>query len=297
MADPRLARDVHGDPLPRRLARGAVRPLRAADDVRALAEHGAWLARPVTTGRRIAVTGIRGGSGKSTVAALAATVLARHRRDRVLALDADPQFGSLPLRLGVPPGPSLADLARGSLATASFAEVEPGLARPGEGLWALPGTRGAVGDGGLDADVYATAGLALSRFFGVTVTDCGAGVHTPLHRAVLAAAHAQILVTPATVEGAAAAGRALDWLGSGELRGLVPRTLVVLTVRSPVHRRLVDVGKVREILRDVGADVVVLEFDRHLAVGAELAPALLSYATRTTAIAIAATALRRSLTE
>ncbi|WP_158079342.1 AAA family ATPase [Actinomadura sp. CNU-125] len=96
MADP-IA--VHGDPLPRRLARGAVRPLRAADDVRALAEHGRWLARPVTTGRRIAVTGIRGGSGKSTVAALVATVLARHRRDRVLALDADPQFGSLPLRL------------------------------------------------------------------------------------------------------------------------------------------------------------------------------------------------------
>ncbi|WP_083734189.1 hypothetical protein [Actinomadura sp. CNU-125] len=103
-------------------------------------------------------------------------------------------------------------------------------------------------------------------------------------------------MTPATVEGAAAAGRALDWLGSGELGGLVSRTLVVLTVHAPVQRRLVDAGKVREILRDVGADVQVLGFDRQLAAGAEPAPSRLAYATRTTAIAVAATALRRALT-
>ncbi len=295
MPDDLVRLDAHGDPLLRRLGRGAARPFRAADDVQALAEHGRWLGHPVTTGRRIAVTGVRGGSGKSTVAALMASVFARHRQDRVLALDLDPLLGSLPLRLGVPPGPALADLAHEGLGTAPFDAVQPHLFRLTERLWALPGTRG-VGDARLDAALYRAAGLPLSRFFGVTVADCGPGVQTRLHREVLAAAHAQVLVTPATAEGAANAGRALDWLGSGDLRGLVARTLVVFTVRSPLGGRPPPiVRRAREILREVGADAVALNYDRHLAVGTTVNPSRLAYTTRVTAIAIAAEALRRAL--
>ncbi|MFD0686796.1 MinD/ParA family ATP-binding protein [Actinomadura fibrosa] len=294
-AEDLVRHDVHGDPLLRRLSRGAARPFRASQDVQALAEHGRWIQHPVTTGRRIAVTGIRGGCGKSTVAALISAVFARYRQDRVLALDLDPELGSLPLRLGIPAGHSLADLARAGLGTASFAEVEPYLARMGERLWALPGSQGAVGGAGLDADVYRAAGLPLSRFFGVTVTDCGVGVHTPLHHGVLAAAHAQVLVTPATPEGAASAGRALDYLAAGELRHLVARTVVVFTVPTPNARRLINVGQAREILREVGADALVMNHDRHLAIGTTVDPSRLAYTTRVSAIAIAAAALNRAL--
>ncbi len=128
---------------------GIARPFRIAADVQAAAEHGRLLRSPVTTGRRIVVTGGHRGSGKSTVAALIAAVLARHRQDRIL--DLDPGTGSLPLRLGVRAGPSLADLARAGLETASFDAVGPRPARRG------PALDGARAYGGLDAAVYRAA--------------------------------------------------------------------------------------------------------------------------------------------
>ncbi|XRQ03342.1 hypothetical protein ACN3XK_42965 [Actinomadura welshii] len=295
MAPEDLVRErVHGDSLLRRVGRGAVRPFRPADDVQALTEHGAWIQHPVTTGRRIAVTGLRGGAGKSTVAALVASVFARYRRDRVLALDLDPELGSLPLRLGVRAEHTLADLAGLDLAAAPFEDVEPRLTRLGETLWALPGHRGALG-GGADGGVYRAAGVPLSRFFGVAVTDCGAGISTDLHRAVLSAAHAQILVTPATVDGAASVGRALDWMNASGFRDLVSRTVVVFAVQSPHLTRLADVKKAGEILAEAGVGSVKLRFDRHLATGSVLDAGRLGYSTRVAAMVIAAEALRRAL--
>ena len=287
---------VHGDSLLRRAGRGAVRPFRPADDVQALAEHGRWIQHPVTTGRRIAVTGLRGGAGKSTVAALVASVFARYRQDRVLALDLDPELGSLPLRLGGGhAGPTLADLAGLDLGAAPFAEVEPRLTRLSDTLWTLPGHRGAIG-GGADGGAYRAVGVPLSRFFGVAVTDCGAGISTDLHRAVLSTAHAQVLVTPAPVDGAASVGRALDWMSTSGFAGLVSRTLVVFAVQSPHLARLADVRRAADILAEAGVASVKLHFDRHLATGSVLDTGRLGYATRVTAVAVAAEALRRALT-
>ncbi|WP_103935528.1 nucleotide-binding protein [Thermomonospora echinospora] len=291
--DELVARPVHGDSLLRRIGRGAVRPFVPAGDVQALAEHGRWIQHPVTTGRRIAVTSLYGGAGKSTLAALIASVFARYRQDRVLALDLDPELGSLPLRLGIGAEHALADLVDAEPGTASFEQIQPYLAHLGGRLWGLAGTHGVPG--GPDAALYRAAGIPLSRFFGVTVTDCGAGIHTELHRVVLAAAHAQVLVAP-TTGGAAGVGRVLDWMSANGLDGLAERTLVVFTVQSPHNDRLVDVPRAAQILAEVGVGAIKLGYDRHVAVGATLDPARLAYATRVTAIAVAAEALRRSLT-
>jgi hypothetical protein len=90
-------------------------------------------------------------------------------------------------------------------------------------------------------------------------------------------------------------GRALDLLGAGELRGLVPRTLVVFTAHDRRGHRTPDVRPAREILRDVGADVAALNYDRHLAAGTAMDPSRIGYATRVAAMGIAAQALRRAL--
>ncbi|WP_433250332.1 AAA family ATPase [Actinomadura nitritigenes] len=293
--DDLVLKNVHGDSMMRRLRRAAAGPFRAAEDVQALEVSGHWIQHPVTTGRRIAVTGIRGGAGKSTVSTLIAAAFARFRRDRVLALDLDPEFGSLPLRLGVRPGRSATDLTRVAVGTASFEEVETRLERLGERLWALPGSRDFMGSGRLDAAAYRSAGLPLSRFFGVTIADCGAGIRTDLHRAVLADAHAQLLVTPATPEGAASAGAALDWLGRSNLRGLVPRTIVVFTVHSWTGSRAFDLAGARRILRDAGAEALLLGYDGHLAIGTTIDPEHLGYSARISAIELAAAALRAAL--
>ncbi|KAB2388804.1 nucleotide-binding protein [Actinomadura montaniterrae] len=287
--------EVHGDSMLRRLRHAAAGPFRAAEDVQALTENGRWIQHPVTTGRRIAVTGIRGGAGKSTVTTLIATAFARYRQDRVLALDLDPEFGSLPLRLGVRPSSSTTGLTRLDVGTASFEKIEPQLERMGERLWALLGPRDALGRGRLDAAAYSAKGLPLSRFFGVTIADCGAGIRTDLHQAVLSGTHAQVLVAPATQEGTASAHSALDWLHRGPMHDLVRRTIVVFTVHSRPGSRAFDLAGARAALRDTGVETVQLGYDDHLAVGTTIDPDRLGYSTRVSAIDLAAAALRAAL--
>ena len=55
--------------------------------------------RPLSGSHQIAVGSIKGGVGKTTVASCLGLVLAEHRGDRVIALDANPDAGTLADRL------------------------------------------------------------------------------------------------------------------------------------------------------------------------------------------------------
>ena len=293
--DELVAEHVFGDSLLRRVGHGALRALHLSDELPAIAESGAWVQRPITTGRRIAVSSLVGGAGKSTVSSLIAAVFARYRRDRVLALDVDRSLGSLPLRLGIKPRHSLGDLARAGVSGGSFDQVEPYLSRAGERLWALPGTLGGLGGDEPHAGIYETAGVPLSRFFVITITDTGSGPFDELMRAVLAAAQAHVLVAPATSDGAAGAGRVLDRMKAGGLGELLPRTVVVFTVHTPHLSKALDLDRAAEILADEGVAAVRLGYDRHIAVGSALSPDRLAFGTRATAVHLAARVLRQAI--
>ncbi len=285
----------HGDSLARRVGHGVAGVFQPPEEAQAVANFGEWVQHPVTTGRRIAITGIRGGAGKSTVAALLATVFGHYRQDRILALDIDPGLGSLALRLGITPVHSLGDLARETTPTNSFAEIEPYLTRAGRRLWVLPGTRGAVNDSTLDAHTYQTVAAPLSRFFAITVVDSGAGLLDKLHRAVLTGAHAQVLVTHATFDGAVGARETLDWMAAGGLAALLPRTVVVFTVRTPDAESALDLKRAAALVHERGAGVVRFGYDRHLALGTTLDARRLAQGTRVAAVRTAAETLRRTL--
>jgi MinD-like ATPase involved in chromosome partitioning or flagellar assembly len=289
---PEPGRAMHGDPLLRRVGRGVRRVVgvSAAQDVHDWTAVAAAMQQPVTTIRRIAVSSVRGGAGKTTVAVLIASALARHRQDRVLLIDADPGLGSLPMRFGMTAAPSLRDFA-GNRPT-SFEEVRPHLTRTDVGLWVLPGARGEMADQPLDLATYASVTSVLDRFFTVVVIDCGVGMVGELPEAILASAHACVHVTPATNDGAIGVGRALDWMERNELRGLVPRTVAVFATHAP-HARP-DLHQAATLLRDNGVGVAYLPYDRHLASGGVLIPSLLAETTRSVALTVAAEALTRA---
>jgi MinD-like ATPase involved in chromosome partitioning or flagellar assembly len=291
-----VGHEAHGDSLLRRVGQGVTRVFQPAQEVQTAAQFGEWVQHPITTGRRIAITSIRGGAGKSTVAALLATVYGHYRQDRVLALDVDPGLGSLALRLGIAPAHSLGDLAENTEQTRSFEEIQPYLTQAGQQLWVLPATRSAVHDSAMDAHTYQTAAAPLSRFFSVTVVDCGAGLLGDLPRAVLSGAHAQILVTHATLDGAVSAREALDWMAAGGFPELVSRTVVVFVARNPDAEAILDLNRVSALVQERGAGVVRLGYDRHVALGTTLDARRMAYATRLTAVRMAAETLRRALT-
>jgi MinD-like ATPase involved in chromosome partitioning or flagellar assembly len=278
----------HRDPVARQAARRVreVLGMGASREVREATTRAERLRQPVTTIRRIAVLSGRGGAGKTTLAALVATALAAARPDRVLAVDAAPELGSLALVAGAASPRPVAGFGRAAPQPQAFEDADPHLGRTDSGLWLLTGPTSADPAPRLDLPAYRAAVAALSRFFAVLVTDCGPDPASRLNLGVLEDAHALALVAPATVDGLLSAHQAIARLRQTSA-SLLPRTVVVLSSQSP-HTEAVDLKRGTRTLASQGVRVVRLPYDRHLAAGARLRPQLLGERTTTTVIGLAA---------
>ncbi|MDX2689097.1 type VII secretion protein [Streptomyces scabiei] len=294
--DPRLAhalgRPQHGDSVVRRTGR-SIRKLAssAAQDVAEETRIARELQQPVTTGRVIAVTSIRGGVGKSTTAALLGRTFNHYRHDPVLTMEADAALGTLPVRMGADSVRwAAADLARIVNPAMQLTDVTGYLVPVSDGGWLLPGSQGRVG-APLDIRTYRTVTLALRRYFAVTVVDCET-LPGEVARTAMDTAHARVVVAPMTAEGVNGTRQVLDWLGRLPHAAL-GSTVVALTATSP------DVTLDRDTavahLKESGVHVVPVRYDRHLAQGGPIRTALLGRETRAAAITLAAEAMTRAV--
>ncbi|MFJ1667136.1 hypothetical protein ACIOK4_12260 [Streptomyces bottropensis] len=294
--DPRLAhalgRPQHGDSVVRRTGR-SIRKLAssAAQDVAEETRIARELQQPVTTGRVIAVTSIRGGVGKSTTAALLGRTFNHYRHDPVLTMEADAALGTLPVRMGADSVRwAAADLARILNPAMQLTDVTGYLVPVSDGGWLLPGSQGRVG-APLDIRTYRTVTLALRRYFAVTVVDCET-LPGEVARTAMDTAHARVVVAPMTAEGVNGTRQVLDWLGQLPHSAL-GSTVVALTANSP------DVTLDRDTavahLKESGVHVVPVPYDRHLAQGGPIRTALLGRETRAAAITLAAEAMTRAV--
>ncbi|MEU8833484.1 hypothetical protein [Streptomyces sp900116325] len=276
----------HGQSFASRATRAVRRTVSssAAKEVAEITRIAEVLQQPVTTGRQIAVTSIRGGAGKTTVAALLGTTYAHYRQDPVLVVEADPALGSLPLRLG-------AETLRWTIG--DFADiVEPQMSLlditgylvqlPGN-AWLLPGSQGQIG-AMLGSKAYEGVMVSLRRYFGVTVVDCET-LPAEVARVALSASQARVLTAPATLEGVTSTYSVLQWM-QGLPQHVIAGTVVVLTELVP-HPGL-DLAEAAEKLRSTGASVQVLPYDRHLAAGGLIRTELLAHSTREAATRLAA---------
>ncbi|MEU6012757.1 MinD/ParA family protein [Streptomyces sp. NPDC047515] len=281
-----------GEPFTARAAR-ALRVSVSSSAAREVARTTAtaeMLQQPVTTGRQIAVTSIRGGAGKSTVAALLGTTYAHYRQDPVLFVEADPALGSLPLRLGAETlrwtTGDLADIIEPQM---SLMDITGYLVQLPGNAWLLPGSQGQIG-AMLDSRAYERVMVSLRRYFGVTVVDCET-LPAEVARVALSAAQARVLAAPATLEGITSTYAVLQWMQSLP-RQVIAGTVVVLSELVP-HPGL-DLAEAAEKLKATGAGVQVLPYDRHLAAGGAIRTELLAHATREAATRLAADVFRLS---
>ncbi|MGW9044089.1 hypothetical protein ACWGQL_16225 [Streptomyces lydicus] len=292
LADGQL-RPRRGDPLARRAGRALRRVFASspAAETAAVTQAAYAIQQPVTSGRQIAVSSIRGGAGKSTVAALLALTYAHYRPDPVLAVEADPALGTLPHRLGAREvrwsGSDLAQIVDPSML---ITDLTGYLLPFAGGGWLLPGSQGSIGTR-LDIDTYRVVMTSLRRHFAATVVDCET-LPAEVARTALVTTQARVLVTPATPEGVAATRSVLNWIG-GLHPGLLPTTVVVLTHSSPDSG--VEVRRAAEHLGAGGAAVLPLPYDRHLAAGGAIRTELLGERTREAAARIAAEAMDRAV--
>ncbi|MEU5445593.1 MinD/ParA family ATP-binding protein [Streptomyces griseofuscus] len=276
----------HGEAFAARALRAVRRTVSssAAREVAGAAATAEALQQAVTTGRQIAVTSIRGGSGKTTVTALLGATYAHYRQDPVLVVEADPALGSLPLRVGAQALRwTTGDLAGLVEPQMSLLDVTGYLVQLPGNAWLLPGSQGQVG-AMLDTKAYERVMVSLRRYFGVTVVDCET-LPAEVARTALSAAQARVLTVPATLEGVASTRAVLEWMRNLP-RHVLASTVVVLTETAP-HPGL-DPRKATEELTAAGATVAVLPYDRHLAAGGTIRTELLARATRDAVARLAA---------
>jgi MinD-like ATPase involved in chromosome partitioning or flagellar assembly len=249
------------------------------------------LQQPVTTGRVIAVTSIRGGVGKSTVSALLGRTFNHYRHDPVLTLEADAALGTLPVRMGAESVRwSCADLAQILTPAMQLTDVTGYLVPVSDGGWLLPASQGRVG-APMDVRTYRTVTLALRRYFAVTVVDCET-LPGEVARTAMDTAHARVVVAPMTAEGVNGTRQVLDWLAQLPHAALAG-TVVALSASSP--DTTLDEKTAAAHLRETGVSVVPLPYDRHLAQGGPIHTAMLGQATRDAAVRLAAEAMHRAV--
>ncbi len=174
----------------------------------------------------IAVISPKGGVGKTTTAALLGSLLAFLRRDRVVAVDTNPDWGSLGRRLAPEHTGFIDDLLSGPLGKPhpSAIELDAQLGRGPDGLMLAPAPTDPERASRLDEDAYRTLFGRLACLVGMLILDCGTGLHSPAARAALACADQLVLVTDGEPDTASLAAEAAE----RRLASLAPSLVLVV---------------------------------------------------------------------
>lgn len=185
---------------------------------RVLEQQVAELARQLTRTTHVAVLSPKGGVGKTTCTLLAGDALARHGRLRCVALDANPDYGTLgalaPDRQRSER--SLVDLLDHADQIASPGQLRPFLSVLDSGLHLLAAPARAQAMTELTAEHYARLVELLDRFYELILLDLGTGLADPLARYGLQVADQAVVVsTPEWVTAERVLAALDDLHGSG----------------------------------------------------------------------------------
>jgi MinD-like ATPase involved in chromosome partitioning or flagellar assembly len=190
--------------------------LRASKREREEAEVERLLAEPPTLSRAniVAVISPKGGVGKTTSAFVVGNLIADRLRLRAVAVDANPDFGTLaalaPERARCER--SLADLLSDIESIQATAELRRYVSALPSGLHLLGAPSDADVMASLGPDAYGELLALLSRFYELAVLDLGTGVAGPLAQFAIKRADQVVLVTTPEWVTSAAVLAALDHL-------------------------------------------------------------------------------------
>jgi MinD-like ATPase involved in chromosome partitioning or flagellar assembly len=161
---------------------------------------------PMTRPNTVAVISPKGGVGKTTISFVLGNLLASELRVRVVALDANPDFGTL---ASLAPDDfrsqrSLADLLADSNGIDSPAQLHPYVARLPTGLHLLGAPAHAEVMAQMTPGLYSRLLDFLERFYEVVILDLGTGITDPLAQFAVDRADQTVVIT--TPEWVTAAG-------------------------------------------------------------------------------------------
>ncbi|OLO99753.1 ATPase [Mycolicibacterium porcinum] len=255
-----------------RLNPGESRKERERDDLLA------QIRQPIAGDFRIAVLSIKGGVGKTTTTLGLGSALAMMRNDRVIAVDANPDRGTLAERVRDASSQSTVRDLLSDPDIQRYADVRSHTRMAGSRLEVLASEQEpAVSEVFGESDYRRTVSI-LRRYYNIILTDCGTGIMHSAMAGVLDLAHAIVLVSSPAIDAARSASATLDWLMQHGHSALVREAHVVLSASRPGSAKL-KLDKVYEHFEARCRSVHMIPFDPHLAEGADVDFDLLDPAT------------------
>ncbi len=250
----------------------------------------AQVQRPLRGCYRIALLSQKGGVGKTTVTATLGATFATTRGDRVVAVDANPDRGTLSQKVPLETPATVRHLLRDAEGIAAYSDVRQYTSQGPSRLEVLASESDPAVSEAFSSDDYTRTLEVLERFYSLVLTDCGTGMLHSAMSAVIEKADVLVVISSGSVDGARSASATLDWLDAHGHEDMVTNSIAVINGVRPRSGRgtKVDLDKVIDHFARRCRSVRQVPFDPHLEEGAEISLDRLRPQTRESLIELAA---------
>jgi MinD-like ATPase involved in chromosome partitioning or flagellar assembly len=236
---------------------------------------------------KIAMLSLKGGVGKTTVTTTLGATFASLRGDRVIAVDANPDRGTLSQKIPIETTATVRHLLRDADKMTRYSDVRAYTSQGSSRLEILASEQDpAVSEAFSETDYLRTVNL-LEHYYNIVLTDCGTGLMHSAMKGVLDLADALVIVSSSSVDGARSASATVDWLEAHGYGDLVARSISVINSVRP-GAGSVDLDKLAAHFAARTRAVCQIPFDPHLEEGAEIELERLGEPTRLSLLELAA---------
>ena len=237
---------------------------------------------------KIAMLSLKGGVGKTTTTTTLGSTFSSLRGDRVIAVDANPDRGTLSQKIPLETTATVRHLLRDADRIHRYSDIRAYTSQGPSRLEVLASEQDPAVSEAFSEDDYRRTVALLEHFYNIVLTDCGTGLMHSAMKGVLDIADSLVIVSSGSVDGARSASATLDWLDVHGYRDLVSRSVAVINSVRP-RAGSVDLDKLAQHFGARCRAVCRIPFDPHLEEGAEIELDRLAAPTRLALLELAAT--------
>lgn len=235
--------------------------------VRAYKELTTKIDKPFEGGTRfVPILTRKGGVGKTTVTALLGMALADAREDRIIAIDANPDRGTLAERVSKQTRSTVRDVVTKASSIQGFTDFSTLVSRDETRLDILASDTDPLLSEAFDEDDYNVVADLATRYYSIVLTDCGTGIVHSVMRATLQRADSVVIVSGGSVDEARLASETLTWLEANGYGDLVRNAIVALNTATQ-GTNLVKLEEIESHFLSRVREVVRIPYDPLLAAG------------------------------
>jgi MinD-like ATPase involved in chromosome partitioning or flagellar assembly len=211
----------------------------------------------------------KGGVGKTTTTTILGMALAMVREDRVIAIDANPDRGTLAERFNRTTDLTVRDVVNRAPSIRSFNDFSSFVSRDKSRLDVLASDTDPLLSEAFDESDYNVVANLVERYYSIALTDCGTGIIHSVMKATLDRADGLVIVSGGSFDEARLAAETLTWLESNGYKKLARGAIVALNTATQ-GTQLVNLDEIESHFRSRVRDIVRIPYDAQLAAGSQV---------------------------